>query len=97
MKENKHSIQIGREYIGDVSAKELETLNRFIQDFLEKEKDIPKPPYPTNLTCFHKDRYSFTKTPFTTFSTAYLKQNIRCLSAMIRLQKSQEKNSLSCT
>lgn len=41
MKENKHSIQIGREYIGDVCAKELETLNRFIQDFLEKEKDIP--------------------------------------------------------
>lgn len=41
MKENKHSIQIGRESIGDVSGKELETLGRFIQDFLAKEKDIP--------------------------------------------------------
>ena len=41
MKENKHSIQIGRESIGDVSKKELEILRRFIQDFLAKEKDIP--------------------------------------------------------
>ncbi len=41
MKENKHSIQIGRESIGDVSGKELKVLRRFIQDFLEKEKDIP--------------------------------------------------------
>lgn len=41
MKENKHSIQIGRESIGDVSGKELEMLRRFIQDFLAKEKDIP--------------------------------------------------------
>ena len=41
MKENKHSIQIGRESINDVSTKELEILRRFIQDFLAKEKDIP--------------------------------------------------------
>lgn len=41
MEENKHSIQIGRESINDVSTKELEILRRFIQDFLAKEKDIP--------------------------------------------------------
>ena len=41
MKENKHSIQIGRESINDVSTKELEILRHFIQDFLAKEKDIP--------------------------------------------------------
>lgn len=41
MKENTQSIQIGREYIHDLSAKELETLNHFIQDFLSKENEIP--------------------------------------------------------
>lgn len=41
MEENKHSIQIGREFINDVSTKELEILKHFIQDFLAKEKDIP--------------------------------------------------------
>ncbi len=41
MKENKQSIQIGREYIHGISVKELEILNHFIQEFLSKEKEIP--------------------------------------------------------
>lgn len=55
MKENKHSIQIGRESIGDVSGKELEILRRFIQDFLAKEKDIN--PFGTLCRrCYDTDR-----------------------------------------
>lgn len=41
MTEDKYSIQIGREYIDDISKKELKSLEDFISDFLEKEKDIP--------------------------------------------------------
>ncbi len=52
MKESKQSIQIGREYINDISAKELETLNHFIQDFLSREKEIPNAALPEKSDLF---------------------------------------------
>ena len=41
MTNDRYSIQIGREYIDNISGEELESLRDFISDFLDKEKDIP--------------------------------------------------------
>lgn len=67
MEENKHSIQIDRESIGDVSGKELEILRHFIQDFLAKEKDIPNAALSKDLELFPQRQILIYKDTFYDF------------------------------